>query len=180
MMKKDLFGYFSACIIQPVTLPELFATFNATAFRLEGRSIYAVDEEKEAIEFYRSNGQLLVGFGKEWLEFVQDQTNLGKKIQRLRLLSDNLSDYETFELCAFTGIEGGEDIRYARRSDYSYEYDFWLFDNRWLAKMIYDKDGRYTESIVSEMTSREHERIKDWLNLYSISPSISEIATHSK
>ena len=152
-----------------MTLSKLFETFQVSAFRLEGRPVYLVNEEEDALKFYKNTGRLPEGFSKEWLEFVRSQTDSKKTIQRLRLLSDRLSDYEAFELTAYVGVEEGEDIRFAKRRDYLYEYDFWLFDNRWLARMNYDEDGRYVDSTVSEITGKDRESIDGWLELYGAS-----------
>lgn len=163
-----------------MTLSELFETFQISAFRLEGRSNYSVVEEKDALEFYDSTGQLPENYGNEWFEFVKNQTQLGKKMQRLRLLSNPLSKYERFELNAYIGVKGGEDIRFAKRSNQPYESDFWLFDNKWLARMEYGDDGSYIKSTVSEVTGEDCQGIDDWLALYCASPSISEITSISK
>lgn len=160
-------------------MSELFESFQFSAFRLEGRTTYSVDEEAEALKSYKNTGQLPKEFGKEWLEFVQHQTKLGKTVQRLRLLSDTPTEYEAFELKAYTGISGGEDIRFAKRSNQPYEYDFWLFDNKWLARMEYGDNGSYIKSTVSEVTNEDRESVDGWLALYRASPSISEITSES-
>ena len=163
-----------------MTLPELFESFQSSAFRLEGLATYMVDEEAEALTSYRNTGQLPEEFGKEWFGFVRHQTRLEKTVQRLRLLSDVLSEYERFELKAYTGTKGGEDIRFTKRSNQPYEYDFWLFDDRWLARMEYDDSGRYIKSTISEVTSQDRQNIDHWQALYRASRSISEISSVPK
>lgn len=158
-----------------MTLSELFETFQLSAFRLEGRPNYSVDEEKTALEFHESTGRLPENYGEEWFKFVKSQIQLGKKVQRLRLLSIPLSKYERFEINAYPGLMGGEDIRFTGRSDQPYEYDFWLFDNKWLARMDYDEDGRLAGSTIFELTGKEEEYASGWLALYRDSPSISEM-----
>lgn len=162
-----------------MTLSELFDTFQLSAFRLEGLSVYSVQEEKEALEYYQSHGHVPAEFGDDWAKFVKQQTESGKILQRLRLLSDDPTDYELFELNAYSGLKNGEDIRYAKRSDHSYDYDFWLFDSRWLARMNYDSKGRYIGSHVSEMTQDDREKVGRWLVLYNSAPSVSELISGS-
>jgi|GEM_PF-1080065 len=178
-MKDLCAGLF--CLYNTVmTLSELFTSFQFSAFRLEGQATYVVEEEAEALKLHQNTGQLPEEFGTEWVEFVRNQRRLGKKIQRLRLLSDVLSEYERFELKAYTGMNSGEGIRFTKRSNQPYEYDFWLFDDRWLARMEYGDDGRYITSTISAVTSENREIVDDWLALYHAAPSISEIAPVSK
>lgn len=176
----DFFGSLLICIILLMTLSELFDTFEQSAFRLEGLSVYSVHEEKEALEYYKKCGRIPVGFGDDWAKFVKQQTESGKIIQRLRLLSDQPTEYETFELNAYSGLRNGEDIRYAKRSDHSYDYDFWLFDSRWLARMDYDINGEYVGSYISEVTQENQVKIGDWLALYNSAPSVSELISGSE
>lgn len=158
-----------------MTLSELFDSFHRSAFRLEGLSVYSVSEEKEALEVYQEHGQIPAEFGSDWVQFVKGKTDAGKTIRRLRLLSDELTDYEKFELNAYTGIAGGEGIRFVKRNDHPYEYDFWLFDDKWLVRMNYDNDGRFIESAVKDMSKEDIDHISYWLSVYESAEPIADV-----
>jgi hypothetical protein len=146
-----------------MTLSELFEKFETSAFRLEGLPAYTVPEERDAFHYYQEHKSAPVGFNSDWTAFVEDKISAGKIIQRLRLLSGNLTQYEQFELAAYSAKE---DIRLALRDNHPYKGDFWLFDNKWLACLQYDSDGNYLD--VSISAAIEHRADIDyWLATYA-------------
>lgn len=83
-----------------------FSTFQHTAFRLEGLSRYDVDGDRERFAYFQETGEILPE--TDWAEFVASSANSGKRVQRLRLVSEPLSDYERYELSgAYSGVEAG-------------------------------------------------------------------------
>ncbi|HEX7483935.1 MAG TPA: hypothetical protein VF281_02155 [Candidatus Saccharimonadales bacterium] len=157
-----------------MTLSDLFESFQVSAFRLEGLPTYAVPDEGGALRHYKAYGQLPVGFNKDWAEFVKEKINDGKVIQRLRLLSSELTEYEQFELHVYKTAKNGEDIRFSNRANYPYTNDFWLFDNKWLARMNYDDEGRFIDSVISEV-SESDQKINYWMDVYAVSPEITKL-----
>lgn len=146
-----------------MTLSELFEKFETSAFRLEGLPVYTVPEEQVAFEYYRTHQTIPASFNSDWDAFVAEKVAAGKVIQRLRLLSSELTEYEQFELAAYSAKE---DVRLARRTDHPYTGDFWLFDNKWLACLQYDSDGNYLD--VSISAAIEHRADIDyWLATYA-------------
>jgi hypothetical protein len=148
-----------------MNLESLFENFHTSAFRLEGLSQYSIPEEQQAFQHFQSTQQLPVNFNDEWVHYVKDKTSKGRIIQRLRLISDELSNYEKFEIAAYRHHESGEDIKFIDRNNQPYQYDFWLFDNRWLAQMDYDKDGAFMHAQIVDASKKRNE-IDYWLNLY--------------
>ena len=69
-------------------------------------------------------------------------------MQRVRVVSTPLTDYERFELALFPpSLEAGEDIRVISRSVFRsivrVSEDFWLFDSQTAVMLRYDSAGRF-------------------------------------
>lgn len=147
---------------------ELFENFSSSAFRVEGLSEYKVPEEAEALELFQSIGQLPPGYNIEWVELVSAAVGAGKTMSRLRLLSDELTDYEKFEIAGYAPAQAaGEDVRTARRADYEFVEDFWLFDDTWIARMKYDDQGRWLRADVARVSEQDVEVLDYWKSAFT-------------
>ena len=157
-----------------MNLDNPFETFEESAFRLEALPQYLVENEKIALGHFISTGKLPKFFDSEWRELVKKNIQSGKTMHRLRLLSDELTDYEKFETQIYTGSEVGEEIRANLRSAYAdkYQYDFWLFDNYWIAEVIYENDGTFVRFDLRVATKDELEYAKYWLNIFEHSKQL--------
>ena len=150
-----------------------FETFQKYAFRLEGLPHYRVDSEKGAFDEFQKTGK--VDFvDNEWRDMVARATKAGKRVERLRLLSEEPTEYERFELLAYAGLSAGEDIRTALRSDYldHYLYDFWFFDDEWIAQLAYTADGSFIDIDVRSATEAECHMYRFWRDVYVQSPKL--------
>lgn len=153
-----------------------FETFEKSAFRLEGLSQYLVENEKVAFNHFTETGESPDFFDSEWSELVKRNTQAGKTMYRLRLLSDELSEYEKFETKIYTGPSVGEEIRANLRSAYanSYRYDFWLFDNYWIAEVIYEKDGTFVKFDLRVATNDELKYAGYWQEVFDHSKQLTD------
>ncbi|MDA8371981.1 MAG: hypothetical protein M0026_19230 [Nocardiopsaceae bacterium] len=137
-----------------------FTEFEHTAWKLEVRDRYNVAEEEETIRHFLSTGDL----GRKedhartspWHQNVTACRQEGKIWQRVRIISEPLSDYITWEHAVTRfNVEAGEDIRWLPRHHPAVkqlpEIDFWLFDSRWACILHFDGDD----------VPRELERIDD-------------------
>ncbi|GGX71940.1 DUF6879 family protein [Streptomyces hiroshimensis] len=124
----------------------LFETFERTAFRLETRDEYDIEEERE--EFAR----FLAGedMGPEWADnpWVRSMTGKGKRVSRVHVLRSPLTDYLLYELSAYPGnIKAGEEISIIDLSEQTVtglpDHDFWLFDDRDVYRMHYTEAGGF-------------------------------------
>lgn len=129
--------------------------FQRFAFRLECLPEYQVPQEAEWLAAFKRDGSLpdLSPENDSWLKLVRTHVQHGCSMQRLRIVSHPLTDYERFELALFSAsVKAGEDIRIAgfspmspiagveRRSDMP---DFWLFDDEVVMVLRYDGEGRF-------------------------------------
>lgn len=158
-----------------MTLSELFDTFQNTAFRLEGLPVYKVSEEANALKYYEKYGYTPGSFNEDWAALVKERTNKGQTIQRLRLLSNKPTDYEVFEINSYSGLRAGEDIHIAQRSEHPFEYDFWIFDNKWLARMVYAADGTFLNCVISEVSKEDLEQVNYWLSVFKSAECLNRI-----
>jgi len=127
-------------------LAALFRNFRRSAFRLETLERYTVPQEAEWFATWRRTGRLpeLTPDNDSWLRMVRDHTRAGRVMQRVRVVSTPLTDYERFELALFPpSLEAGEDIRVISRSTVRISEDFWLFDSQTAVMLRYDPAGRF-------------------------------------
>lgn len=126
-----------------------FTDFQHNAWKLEVRDRYNVAEETETIRRFLRTGEL--GRGEDhartssWHRNVTATAREGKTWQRVRVVSEPLSDYITWEHAVTRfNIEAGEDIRWLPRDHPAVnelpEMDFWLFDDSWICVLHFDEN----------------------------------------
>lgn len=153
-----------------------FETFEHSAFRLEALPTYVVPEEKKSFEEFQRTG--LVGELKsDWSRVVLKNATAGKKMERLRLLSRDLSDYERYEIQAYSGPKNGESIRTALRDEYSdqYKYDFWFFDEQWIAHVHYETDGTFIDFDMRRASAEELEMYRYWRSVFENAHPLKQV-----
>jgi hypothetical protein len=129
-----------------VDLGALLQSFRQSAFRLETLAHYTVPQEEEWFTAWRRTGKLpeLTPDNDSWLRMVRNHCAAGKRMQRVRVVSSPLTDYERFELALFPpSVAAGEEIRVVQRSAVVRTADFWLFDESRAVMLRYDEAGRF-------------------------------------
>lgn len=137
--------------LTPADFTELFRYFKDSAWRLEVQPSYLVEYEQPAFaEFLKGN--LIeppeLDWYRPWLDQIRATTAEGRRIGRVRVMPEPLTDYARWEIWAGQwNVEAGEDIRYLskRRAveiGLPLSSDWWLFDSERLAMMKFDQDGR--------------------------------------
>lgn len=132
------------------TLEECFDSFAATAFRLEARPAYAVASETERIEAFRRGlprPERSVRTSP-WLARIATTTVAGKHWQRVRVVSNPLTEYQRYQMASWVESQAaGEEVRIAPADHLARCDDFWLFDaglpSAQVAVLRYDATGRY-------------------------------------
>lgn len=129
----------------------LFQNFRHTAYRLETLQKYDVSyEQDEFNRFLRGGARGSFPGIAEWVEdTVVKAVGLGKKVGRVHVVEEPLSDYVRFE-CAWAyahTVPAGEDVRIipVRNGDWPDlpHQDYWLFDSSLLVVMSYSDDGTF-------------------------------------
>lgn len=84
---------------------------------------------------------------------IREATAEGRRFQRVRVVSMPLTDYSRFGVyCSQHTNAAGEDIRYLPRDDAADlpNYDYWLFDSRYLVRMHFDDEDNFLGGEVIE------------------------------
>jgi hypothetical protein len=126
--------------------------FQQSAFRLETLPEYRVEQEAEWFAEWQRSGTVpeLTPDNDSWCKLLSEAASAGRRMQRVRLVSTPLTDYERFELATFRdSVAAGEEIwvcdresweRIARADNLR---DFWLFDDETTITLEYDAEGRF-------------------------------------
>jgi hypothetical protein len=149
----------------------LFATFERTAFRLEVRESYGgVDYERSPLRRFLAGEPEDMAYLRPWLDNVRVFTAAGRRMSRVRVVSEPHSDYTRFALrnCRYN-IEAGENIRYLGRDQAADlpSYDWWLFDDDRLYLMHFSDADEFlgAEQVTDADTVAAHRGWRDlaWL-----------------
>jgi hypothetical protein len=128
----------------------LFRYFTSTAFRLETRPVYTVDDERESIEEFLAGSPrpyTEFGFYAAWHEQIRTLTAQGKRVHRIRVLDDPPTNYQRWEIWTGTfSTTAGEIIGYIDRAraeavGLPTTDDWWMFDSARVARMRFDEHG---------------------------------------
>ena len=129
-----------------------FDNFQVSAFRMECRQTYAVDEEDAALRAFRERLPRPERSVRTdpWLRRIATTTVAGRSWSRLRLIKHPLSEYVRWEMIAYAeSAVAGEEIRLLNLDQYpelsDLGPDFWYFgaDNpdEFAIVMHYPPDG---------------------------------------
>lgn len=137
----------------------LFREFRYTAYRLETLQRYDVSyEQDEFARFLAGESRGTFPGIATWCDTVRAAVSAGKRMHRVHVVTEPLSDYVRFE-CGWAyehTVEAGEDVRLIVVSNDDWptglpHYDYWLFDSSQLVAMYYDEDGRFVSGeLISE------------------------------
>jgi hypothetical protein len=94
----------------------------------------------------------------EWLELVRSARAAGKRMERVHVVVEPLSDYLRYELAWWyaDNVAAGEDVRILPTRPRQWpaglpRHDFWLYDSQKLAVLHYDPQGRlYRAELVGD------------------------------
>ncbi|SHK19313.1 hypothetical protein SAMN05421803_11550 [Nocardiopsis flavescens] len=136
-------------IITDDEFTQQFRDFEHTAWKLEVRDRYNVSKEARDVRRFLSTGDLGrdADFARtsRWHRNVASRSAEGKTWQRVRVVSEPLSDYIRWEHAVTRfNVEAGEDIRWLPRHNPAVQelpdFDFWLFDGAWGCLLHFDDD----------------------------------------
>lgn len=129
--------------------------FQHTAWRLETRRAYAADQRSESYQRFLRGEDRQADPDNPWSVMVRQVTAQGRRIERVRLLDDPLTENQRYSLGSVKeNLAAGEDIRYLLRAQAQThglpEDDFWLFDSRLIARFCWDESGWATHLDLSD------------------------------
>jgi hypothetical protein len=126
----------------------IFDWFAESAFRLETLDHYAMAYEEAAVQRFLAGEPRDTTYIAGWLDRVSAARDAGRRMQRVHVVTEPLSDYLRFEITGYRlNVEAGEDVRILpRRASEGLDlpdHDFWLFDDRQVVRMRYDGEGAF-------------------------------------
>ena len=132
---------------------ELLRGCQRSAWHLETRDSYGVDDEKGRLARFLATGYRdHVAEAAErapWLELIRAVTGAGVQVWRARIVCEPVSDYMRFSYAGSQpNIDAGEEIRWLPRRRASRialpGNDFWLLDRQRVLFNYFTGDGRST------------------------------------
>jgi len=130
----------------------LFERFERSAFRVEARGRYDVDDAREAFANFLKGRSLAPRntATDPWLALLAAARAAGRRIERVRVVGEPLTDYTRFEFAAYReNITVGDVVRVVPRTNLTdadqgwASEDFWIFDDRLVVVLNYDNEGRF-------------------------------------
>ncbi|WP_346186136.1 DUF6879 family protein [Streptomyces osmaniensis] len=130
----------------PISFDEFDGMFTAlrhSAWRLESRRRYAWDEQQGTYRQFLAEGRVDWDLNDPWCKERREQTALGKRFERVRIVDEPLAEGQRYLLDnARRNAAVGEVIRVLARSKADElglpREDFWLFDARVVALLRFD------------------------------------------
>jgi hypothetical protein len=127
----------------------MFTTFQHTAWRLETRRRYASDEAMDTYQQFLREGRVDWDLDDPWCVERREQTALGKRIARVRVVDEPATPGQLYLLDnARRNTACGERIHVlprARAVELALPAeDFWIFDSRVVALLAFDQADELT------------------------------------
>ncbi|MEV6833616.1 DUF6879 family protein [Streptomyces sp. NPDC051133] len=127
----------------------MFTTLRHSAWRLETRRRYAWDEQQDTYRQFLAAGRVDWDLDDPWCRERREQTALGKRFERVRILDEPPTEGQRYLLDNARRNEAvGETIRVLARSAADElklpREDFWLFDARVVALLHFDNADEMT------------------------------------
>jgi hypothetical protein len=135
------------------TFGSYFEDFAHTAWRLEARRAYGSDRRSPNWPVWQADPGHDFGAApaNPWRANIRRQTGAGKRIERVRVADDPLTDGQSFLLAVgAANVSAGEDIRHLPRATADElalgDEDFWLFDSARALVLHFDQADEYLGS----------------------------------
>lgn len=130
---------------------QLLGACRRSAWHLETRDWYGVDDEKQRLALFAATGRrdhaAEAAERAPWLDLIREVTTAGVQVRRARIVCEPLSSYMRFSHAGTQpNIDAGEDVRWLPRRQASRialpGNDFWLLDGQQVLFNYFTGDGR--------------------------------------
>lgn len=124
----------------------MFDSFERTAFRLEARDEYNEPYTPKALGQFLAGEPVDFSFLDGWTQTIRAGVSLGKRVSRVRVVTEPHTDYVRYSLhVSQVNVGAGEDIRYLGRDRANHvglpNEDYWLFDSKAAVVLHFGDDG---------------------------------------
>ncbi|GGP36766.1 DUF6879 family protein [Streptomyces melanogenes] len=162
-------------ILDPDTFAGLFENFQHSAWHLEMRRAYAVDQAcDEYAQFVRGEAPTW-DMDSQWARTIGAKTRDGAAVGRVRIVDNPPTEGQLFLLAhAEHNAALGEDVRNMWRDDAKRvnlpDEDFWIFDSHIVALCLFDEDDVLTgaELITEPAAVNQYNRLRVVAQHYAI------------
>ncbi|MER6210918.1 DUF6879 family protein [Streptomyces sp. NPDC001642] len=162
-------------IFTPEQFAKLFDNFQHSAWHLEMRGRYAVDEATDTYAQFIRGEAPTWDLTTPWSLGIRAKTEDGAGVGRVRIVDDPPTAGQLYLLAhAEKNAALGEDIRNMWRSDAQRvnlpDEDFWIFDSHIVAVCIFDGDDNLTgaELITEPARVNQYNRLRDVAQHYAV------------
>ncbi|SDD94588.1 DUF6879 family protein [Actinokineospora iranica] len=147
----------------------LFRRFTRSAWRWEAQGTYRQPDEVAPWQRWREGVPVAndLDWLGPWLDDVRAATRAGKRFERVRLVTDPLTEYLRWQMeVTPANIEAGEVIRLLPAADARAlglpVHDFWLFDDERVAVLHFGDTGLTGAEIITDpATVAQHQSWRD-------------------
>ncbi|MBB5776240.1 DUF6879 family protein [Nonomuraea jabiensis] len=134
-------------LLTPAEFGALWDAFQHTAFKFEVRDRYDVPSEQESLRRFLAGQPDPERAARPWLAKMKAATGEGKRVERVRVVTEPHSDYVRWLLAgAPLNAAAGEDVRYLPRTHAATlelpDHDFAIFDSARLVLLNFDDQDR--------------------------------------
>lgn len=157
-------------LLQGKAFDDLFSAFEHTAFHLEVNDSYHTPDEAGPFGLFLAGKPDDFAWHKPWLDLVRSATDNGRRISRVRVVTEPHVDYTRWGFAvAPLNIAAGEEIRWLPRHrttpDKLTADDFWLLDDNRVVFTIFEPSGRFAggaqtvDPVIVDHCRRVHEHV---------------------
>lgn len=155
-------------ILDPGQFARLFENFQHSAWHLETRARYAVDEGTETYAQFVRGEAPAWDLNTPWSTTIRAKTSDGADVGRVRIVDNPPTTGQLYLLAhAQKNAALGEDVRNLWRMDAERVHlpaeDFWIFDSHIVALCIFDDNDNLTgaELITEPSAVNQYARVRD-------------------
>jgi hypothetical protein len=136
--------------ISGAEMAALFDGYQRTAWRFEAQPVYTMPNEQVSFARFLAGEPKPSDHNEDWHETVRSYVTSGKKMGRVRVVRQPLTDYQRYQLAwGIPGnIEAGEDIRILDVTENGLglpKQDFWMFDESIVVHLNFNADGTFRD-----------------------------------
>jgi len=130
-------------------MEKFFAGFKKYAFRLELLQEYDVGCEREDFENFKRTGNVSGEDLMDWHLTIENAKIRGAFMSRVHVVKRPFCDYLRYEIeaCKYNAVAGERilflDFEEFDKLDLRIKFDYWLFDDEVVLKMVYDEEGKF-------------------------------------
>lgn len=133
----------------------LFETFESSAWRWEAQTVYIEPGEAQHWQRWRDGQPDDLEWMRSWLDLIRSTVAGGKSFGRVRVFSEPPTEYLRWQAeITPHNVAAGEDIRAlteAQARDLRLPtWDFWLFDDCWVAWLHFGDNGLAGASLTDD------------------------------